>query len=91
MMTTNFLDRLKSRVAEVAEQNYEKVKHLIAPEEVQEERIAVCQTCEYYFKPTGQCKKCGCFVKIKASLAPFACPVNKWGEYKQIIPIEKQE
>lgn len=87
-MSTNFLDRFKNRLSEVAEENYEKFKHFMVPEEVQEERVSICKTCEYYFEPTQQCKKCGCFVKLKARIAPFACPVKKWDRY---IPIEKQE
>jgi len=39
--------------------------------------------CEEYFKLTGQCKKCGCFVKAKTKVYKRGnrierCPLNKW-------------
>ena len=49
-------------------------------QEVYEDRLAICRECIYYFKPTGQCKKCLCFMKIKARLAPMACPVKYWNK-----------
>ena len=42
------------------------------------ERIATCKGCVYYFKPTGQCKRCLCFMKIKARIAPMECPEKYW-------------
>ena len=41
-------------------------------------RIELCRSCEFYYKPTGTCKKCGCFMKIKASIGIMKCPINKW-------------
>ena len=54
------------------------------PNEVYEDRIAICKGCVYYFKPTGTCKDCGCFMKIKARLAPMACPQKKWNKTTNI-------
>ena len=48
------------------------------PNDVYEDRIAICKECIYYFKPTGTCKDCGCFMKIKARLAPMSCSQKKW-------------
>ena len=48
------------------------------PDEVYEDRIAICKECVYYSKPLGQCKRCLCFVKLKARLAPMACPQKFW-------------
>lgn len=48
------------------------------PTEVYEDRIAICKACKYYFKPTGSCKICKCFMKIKARLAPMGCPNSYW-------------
>jgi hypothetical protein len=47
-------------------------------QEVYEDRLAICKECIYYFKPTGQCKRCLCFMKIKARLAPMECPEKMW-------------
>ena len=49
------------------------------------ERLNICRSCEFLFKPTMTCKKCGCFMRIKASIGVMSCPVKKWnsiGEYK---------
>lgn len=44
------------------------------------ERVAICQACEQYRKPTKQCKECGCLVSLKVSWADTACPLGKWSE-----------
>jgi len=47
-------------------------------DEIYQDRIEICKSCIYYFKPTGTCKDCGCFMKIKARLAPMGCGQGKW-------------
>ena len=47
-------------------------------EEVYKDRLAICKSCKYYFKLTGQCKRCLCFMKVKARLAPMSCPQKYW-------------
>ena len=47
-------------------------------DEIYNERLAICKECIYYYKPTGQCKRCLCFMKIKARIAPMACPEKYW-------------
>jgi len=48
------------------------------------ERLKICrgssmnEPCEEYFKPTGSCKKCGCFVRLKTKIASQKCPLDKW-------------
>ena len=54
------------------------------PNEIYEDRLAICKECVYYFKPTGTCKDCGCFMKIKARLAPIACTQKKWNKTTKI-------
>tara|TARA_R110002096_G_scaffold311412_1_gene505756 strand:+ start:253 stop:651 length:399 start_codon:yes stop_codon:yes gene_type:complete len=54
------------------------------PNEVYEDRISICKTCVYYFKPTGTCKDCGCFMKIKARLAPMECSQKKWAKTTEV-------
>jgi NAD-dependent dihydropyrimidine dehydrogenase PreA subunit len=50
------------------------------PNNVYEDRIAICKNCVYYSKTLGQCKRCLCFVKIKARIAPMECPQKYWGK-----------
>ena len=47
-------------------------------DEIYEDRMAICKECVYYSKPLGQCKRCLCFMKIKARLAPMSCPQKYW-------------
>ena len=54
------------------------------PNKVYEERLEICRECVYYFKPTGNCKRCMCFMKIKARLAPMECPQKYWQKTTEI-------
>ena len=54
------------------------------PNKAYEDRLAICKSCIYYFKPTGTCKDCGCFMKIKARLAPMECGQKKWQKTTEI-------
>ena len=54
------------------------------PNKIYEDRIAICKSCVYYFKPTGTCKDCGCFMKLKARLAPMECTQKKWEKTTKI-------
>lgn len=42
------------------------------------QRFSICQICPRFFKPTGQCKECGCFMRIKARIPSQKCPIGKW-------------
>ena len=53
-------------------------------DEIYKDRLSICKDCIYYFKPTGQCKRCLCFMKIKARLAPMACPEKYWNKTTEI-------
>jgi hypothetical protein len=46
--------------------------------DVLEERLQICSTCPQFIKATKQCKKCGCFMNLKAKLENATCPINKW-------------
>ena len=54
------------------------------PQKVYEDRIGICKGCVFYFKPTGTCTDCGCFMKIKARLAPMECSQKKWEKTKDV-------
>jgi hypothetical protein len=53
-------------------------------DEIYEDRMAICKECVYYSKPLGQCKRCLCFMKIKARLAPMSCPQKYWDKTREI-------
>ena len=47
-------------------------------DEVYNQRMSICRNCVFYFKLTGQCKRCLCFMKIKSRIAPMECPEKYW-------------
>jgi hypothetical protein len=49
-----------------------------ANEALSKERYKICQACPELIKLTSQCKKCGCFMKLKTKLELATCPIEKW-------------
>lgn len=47
-------------------------------EEIVEQRLAICRSCEFFRPRVEQCKKCGCFMKLKTKLERAHCPIHKW-------------
>ncbi len=46
--------------------------------EARDERIKICKECPELRKSIMQCKECGCFVLLKASVTDMHCPLGKW-------------
>jgi len=53
-------------------------------DEVYKDRLSICKECVYYFKPTGSCKICLCFMSIKARIGTLACPQKYWDKTTEI-------
>ena len=51
-----------------------------------EERIAICKGCKHFRSSINQCKKCGCFMKVKAAIAFTRCPIGKWERENDLTP-----
>ena len=49
-----------------------------SPEELAAYRLEICKTCPFYRKLSNTCRKCGCFMKLKTTLAHAKCPIDKW-------------
>ena len=47
-------------------------------EETAAKRLEICQGCEFFRQVAQTCRKCGCFMKLKTTLANAKCPVGKW-------------
>lgn len=45
---------------------------------VRENRLEICNSCEYLIQLTNQCTKCGCFMSLKTKLRNAECPIGKW-------------
>lgn len=41
-----------------------------------EERLAVCRECDMLLQ--GMCRKCGCYVELRAAVKNNVCPQGKW-------------
>ena len=41
-----------------------------------EERLSLCNECEFYWK--GLCKRCGCSLRVKSIFLNQKCPEGKW-------------
>ena len=55
-------------------------------DEVYKDRIAICKSCNKYLSLLGNCKICGCFMKVKARLASMECAdkPKKWQKTSKI-------
>lgn len=47
-----------------------------APEALYEERLSACRECDMLFQ--GMCRKCGCYVELRAAVKNNACPGKRW-------------
>ena len=53
-------------------------------DEVYKDRLDICKGCDYYFRPTGSCKVCLCFMSIKARISLMECPQQYWLKTKEL-------
>ena len=60
------------------------MNNFFVPDNVYKDRIEICKGCVYYFKPTGNCKRCLCFMKLKCRLAPMECPEGYWQKTTEV-------
>ena len=56
----------------------------LVTKKIYKERLNICKGCNYYFKPTGSCKVCKCFMRIKASIASQSCPYKYWTKTTEV-------
>ena len=56
----------------------------LVSDEVYKDRINICKGCDYYFRPTGSCKVCLCFMSIKARISLMECPQKYWLKTKEL-------
>lgn len=46
------------------------------PEGLYEERLGICKNCDMLFQ--GMCRKCGCYVELRAAVQKNVCPGKLW-------------
>ena len=47
-------------------------------EEVRQERIRLCESCEHFQGKTRQCGICRCFLDLKTRFSTEECPIGRW-------------
>lgn len=47
-----------------------------APESLYEERLSFCKECDMLFQ--GMCRRCGCYVELRAAVNKNVCPDKRW-------------
>jgi hypothetical protein len=77
-----FIEKFKNKLTKVTNKVADTTITLIDVVKIDEEtrntRLDLCLSCEHLFKPTQNCKKCGCFVQAKTWLKDSSCPIKKW-------------
>lgn len=60
--------------------NWVKSGFKVVSKEVFEQRMGICNTCEFWEQNAigGRCLKCGCATQAKLRLAHEKCPEDKW-------------
>lgn len=56
-----------------------KGKGVMVIEEIYNQRMDMCQKCEFFIKDSKRCSQCGCFMEAKSRFKNTYCPVGKWG------------
>lgn len=47
-------------------------------QKVRQERLSICENCEFFIKRITTCKSCGCYMPAKVTFAATECPERKW-------------
>lgn len=47
-----------------------------SPDVLYEERLSICKGCDMLL--AGMCRKCGCYVELRAAVTKNYCPGKKW-------------
>lgn len=47
-----------------------------APEALYEERLSFCKECDMLLQ--GMCRRCGCYVELRAAVKKNVCPDKRW-------------
>jgi hypothetical protein len=47
-------------------------------EETKNNRLEICNSCDFFDKSQKRCRKCGCFMNIKAQFRNVQCPIKLW-------------
>lgn len=75
----SFIDRIRQKTKTKVSNTLDSPRLIKTVEvDVYDQRIKTCRSCDHLIKITNTCKKCGCFMILKAKLESASCPVGKW-------------
>jgi hypothetical protein len=74
----NMLDNLKNRLEKIKSVSTGTWAGIKLSENDRNSRLDICNSCEFLFKPTNTCMKCGCFMQAKTYIPGAKCPLDKW-------------
>jgi hypothetical protein len=74
----SFINILKNNIKESTDKISAPSLIKTVDHDVYLQRMDTCKSCEYLFEKTNTCKKCGCFMSLKAKLDTASCPIGKW-------------
>ena len=57
---------------------YDKILGKLVDKSEYNRRFNLCKDCNYFINLTKQCKKCFCFLPIKAKVEKALCPIGNW-------------
>lgn len=78
LLVNNMINKMFEKMQQMKATMDDLKKDLLLSEELYKSRLDICDSCEYIYRPTFSCKKCGCFIKVKAKFPPMKCPIGKW-------------
>lgn len=81
------------KATNLAKFSWDLIKHiyttqgqeLFVSDEVFDERISTCHSCDKFIKEHEECAECGCFIPNKARIILDSCPLDKWGEIPEEV------
>lgn len=76
---TNAWDQWKENLGESRPWDILNPKTDYVSKDIAQARYDICKECPFLL-PTKQCSKCGCFMKLKVTMAHAECPEHKWGK-----------
>lgn len=82
IFTRRTIPNFLAALGRVLRQIFLRREPFAVPAEVQDDRLALCNECEFLVPDSRQCVKCTCFVDIKTLLSTESCPVKKWGSLR---------
>lgn len=77
-MTKTPWEQWKENLGETRPWDLVNPKTQYVSKEIAQARYNICKACPELVQATKTCKKCGCFMKAKTTLAHAECPIHKW-------------